>query len=120
MKGIFTGNGKEQDATMANKKAVTSFIWGAVAGAVAALLMAPKSGRELRKDITVTAKRVGDRTAAYGRQAGAAARSIASKTAALAADAKQAAGRLVTELRARKGAGDDTREPDTEERKAAL
>lgn len=102
---------------MANKKAVTSFVWGAVAGAAAALLLAPKSGRELRKDIAVTAKRVGDRTAAYGRQAGAAARSIAGKTATLAADAKQAAGRLVTELRTRKDAGDDTRETETEEHK---
>ena len=91
---------------MADKKALKSFMWGtltgAVAGTVAALLLAPKSGKELRKDISVTAHKVGDKTAELGRQAGTAVQSIARKTTAFASDAKQAAGRFVTDIRSRK------------------
>lgn len=92
---------------MADKsKTVKSFMWGtltgAVAGAVTALLLAPKSGKELRKDISVTAHKVGDKTAEISRQAGSAVQSIARKTSAIAADAKQVAGRLVTDIRSRK------------------
>ena len=75
---------------------------GAVAGAVTALLLAPKSGKELRKDISVTASKVGDKTAEISRQAGSAVQSIARKTSAFASDARQAAGRFVTDIRSRK------------------
>lgn len=92
---------------MANKKIVKSFMWGAltgaVTGAVSALLLAPKSGKELRKDISVTAQKVGGKTAEVGRQAGAAVQSFAKRSSELASDAKQAAGRFVTDIRSRKG-----------------
>ncbi len=93
---------------MANKKVLKSFMWGAltgaVTGAVTALLLAPKSGKELRKDISDTAHKVGDKTAEIGRQAGSAVQSIARKTTSFASDAKQAAGRFVTDIRSRKTA----------------
>lgn len=95
---------------MANKKVLKSFMWGAltgaVTGAVTALLLAPKSGKELRKDISDTAHKVGDKTAELGRQAGSAVQSIARKTTTFASDAKQAAGRFVTDIRSRQTAAD--------------
>lgn len=101
MRGIQHADGKEQNATMADRKAAKSFVWGAVAGAVAALLLAPKSGRELRRDIAATA------------------RSVGGKTATLAGEAKRAAGRLVTGLRARRQDGADASGPEAEEQKIA-
>jgi gas vesicle protein len=72
---------------MADKKAVKSFLWGtltgAVTGAVTALLFAPKPGNELRKDISVTAHKVGEKTADLGRQAGSAVQAIAKRTSNL-------------------------------------
>lgn len=69
---------------MSNKKA---FFWGAltgaITGAVSALLLAPKSGRELRKDIGDTAVKVGERTAELSRQAGTAVQSIAKRATGL-------------------------------------
>ena len=69
---------------MSNKKA---FLWGAltgaVTGAVSALLLAPKSGRELRRDIGDTAAKVGEKTAAISRQAGSAVQSIARRAQGL-------------------------------------
>lgn len=95
---------------MADKKAVKTFLWGAltgaVTGAVSALLLAPKSGKELRKDISVTAHKVGDKTAEVGRQAGAAVQSLAKRTSEFASDAKQAASRFVTDIRSRKNAAE--------------
>lgn len=92
---------------MANKKAIKSFMWGAltgaVAGAVSALLLAPKSGKELRKDISETAHKIGDKTAEASRQAGAAVQTFAKRTSEFASDARQAAGRFVTDIRSRKG-----------------
>ena len=91
---------------MANKKAVKSFLWGAltgaVTGAVTALLFAPKSGRELRSDIADTAQKVGEKTADLGRQAGTAVQSLAKKTSGILVDAKEATGRLVTDIRSRR------------------
>ncbi len=91
---------------MSNKKAVKSFLWGtlagAITGAVTALLFAPKSGRELRGDISDTALKVGEKTADLSRQAGTAVQSLAKRTSSFVADAKQATGRLVTDIRSRK------------------
>jgi gas vesicle protein len=114
---------------MANKKAIKSFMWGtltgAVAGAATALLLAPKSGKELRKDISDTAHKIGDKTAVASRQAGAAVQSFAKRTSEFASDARQAASRFVTDIRSRKGAETEgiavTFEPseETEERTAS-
>ncbi|TJY43544.1 YtxH domain-containing protein [Cohnella pontilimi] len=90
---------------MAEKKAIKAFVWGAltgaVTGAVTALLFAPKPGRELRKDISVTAQKVGDKTVEIGRQAGSAVQTLAKRTTEFASDAKQAASRFVTDIRSR-------------------
>ncbi|BBI34882.1 YtxH domain-containing protein [Cohnella abietis] len=91
---------------MANKKVVKSFLWGtltgAITGAVTALLFAPKSGRELRSDIAETAQKVGEKTSDLGRQAGSAVQSLAKRTTSFVSDAKQATGRIVTDIRSRK------------------
>jgi len=75
---------------MAEKKAVKSFLWGALTGAVtgaaAALLFAPKSGRELRGDIADTAQKVGEKTAEISRQAGSAVQTLAKRTSGLITD----------------------------------
>jgi len=81
---------------MSKSNKIQPFVWGAVAGAIAALLLAPKSGRELRKDIVKSAKTAGSKTAEYGRQAGAAAKTFAGKTATVASCVKEAANRIVT------------------------
>ncbi|WP_276356409.1 YtxH domain-containing protein [Cohnella caldifontis] len=103
---------------MADKKVVKSFMWGAltgaVTGAVSALLLAPKSGKELRKDIAVTAQKIGDKTADAGRQAGAAVQSFAKRTSEVASEAKQAAGRFVTDIRSYKGAESESKEKAAE------
>lgn len=75
---------------------------GAITGAVTALLFAPKSGRELRGDIAETAQKVGEKTADISRQAGTAVQSLAKRTTNLVVDAKEATGRLVTDIRSRK------------------
>jgi gas vesicle protein len=104
---------------MGNKKAIKSFMWGAltgvVTGAVTALLFAPKPGRELRKDISVTAQKVGDKTVEFGRQAGSAVQTLAKRTTEIASEAKQAAGRFVTDIRSRNSLSD----ADNEETAAA-
>ena len=74
-----------------------SFLWGAltgaVTGAVTALLLAPKSGRELRKDIGDAAVKVGEKTADLSRQAGSAVQSLAKRASGFAVDTKQAVGK---------------------------
>lgn len=116
---------------MADKKAVKSFLWGtltgAVTGAVTALLFAPKPGRELRKDISDTAQRFGEKTADISRQAGGAVQAFAKRTSEFASDAKEAAGKLVTDIRSRKNgaAADDTedvaaKEPFVDDNSAML
>ncbi|TVX92513.1 YtxH domain-containing protein [Paenibacillus agilis] len=45
-------------------------IIGTVVGAVSALLFAPKSGRELREDISEGAKQIGERTQTIAKQVG--------------------------------------------------
>jgi gas vesicle protein len=99
----------KESENMSNKKAVKSFLWGtltgAITGAVAALLLAPKSGRELRSDISETAQRVGEKTADLSRQAGSAVKSLVKKTSEVAAETKQAASQFVTDIRSRKSNG---------------
>jgi gas vesicle protein len=94
---------------MADKKAVKSFLWGtlagAVTGAVTALLLAPKPGRELRSDLADTAQLAIEKTSELSRQAGGAVQSLARKTTDFAVDAKEAAARFVTDLRAHKSVG---------------
>jgi len=102
---------------MSKSNKIQPFVWGAVAGAIAALLLAPKSGRELRKDIVKSSKTAGSKTAEYGRQAGAAAKTFAGKTATVASCVKEAANRIVTELRVRKDQ-DEEAGRDAEETKA--
>ncbi|WP_256760029.1 YtxH domain-containing protein [Cohnella sp. WQ 127256] len=116
---------------MANKKAVKSFLWGtltgAIAGAVTALLFAPKPGRELRGDIAETAQKVGEKTVDLSRQAGSAVQSLAKRTTSLVVDAKQATGRLVTDIRSRKNseanegnANNEADEVNLEDKSSAL
>jgi len=76
---------------MPNKKAVVTFLLGTVTGGVTALLLAPKSGRELRGDISETAQKVGEKTSNISRQAGAAVQTFAKRAAELFVDAKGAA-----------------------------
>ncbi|MBW5445032.1 YtxH domain-containing protein [Cohnella sp. CFH 77786] len=109
---------------MADKKVLKSFMWGAltgaVTGAVSALLFAPKSGKELRKDISATAQKVGGKTAEVGRQAGAAVQTLAKRTSEFASDAKHAAGRFVTDIRSRKGIAEpEAGETESDERPGA-
>lgn len=70
---------------MAERKVVKSFLFGALSGAAlgaaAALLFAPKPGKELRKDIAETAQLVGAKTADLGKAAGNAAQTAAKKSA---------------------------------------
>ncbi|MFC3802138.1 YtxH domain-containing protein [Cohnella sp. GCM10012308] len=70
---------------MAERKVVKSFLFGALSGAAlgaaAALLFAPKPGKELRKDIADTAQLVGAKTADLGKAAGSAAQTAAKKSA---------------------------------------
>lgn len=77
---------------MAEKKAVKSFLWGALAGAVTgaatALLFAPKKGSELRKDIADTAQAVGEKTAAISRKASETAQTIVKRSGDWASDVR--------------------------------
>ncbi|MFD2333686.1 YtxH domain-containing protein [Cohnella sp. GCM10020058] len=70
---------------MAERKVVKSFLFGALSGAAlgaaAALLFAPKPGKELRKDIADTAQLVGTKAADLGKAAGSAAQTVAKKSA---------------------------------------
>lgn len=44
-----------------NKKVIKAALFGSVAGAVMGLLLAPKSGQELRQDLTDQAQKLGDK-----------------------------------------------------------
>ena len=95
-----------------------AFFWGtltgAVTGAVTALLLAPKSGRELRKDIGDAAVKVSEKTADISRQAGTAVQTIAKRASGFAVDTKQAAGKLFT-TRKLNGAASDAIEEESYE-----
>ncbi|MFC5405263.1 YtxH domain-containing protein [Cohnella soli] len=71
---------------MSKKAFLLGTLTGAITGAVAALLFAPKSGRELRGDIADTAHKVGEKTADIGRQAGSAVQSLAQRTSGFVRD----------------------------------
>jgi gas vesicle protein len=105
---------------MADKKSLRSFLWGALAGtitgAVSALLLAPKPGKELRRDISETAHKVGDKTVEWGRQAGEAVQTFKSRTLTLASDVKSAANRFVTDIRSGKETPDALQEIESTER----
>jgi len=96
---------------MAERKVVKSFLFGALSGAAlgaaAALLLAPKPGKELRKDIADTAQLVGGKTAELGKAAGNAAQTLAKRSA-------NWAGEVRAKL-AKKAAADDVQEaPEAE------
>lgn len=79
---------------MSKKSFLLGALTGAVTGAVTALLLAPKSGRELRKDISDTAVKVGEKTVDISRQAGEAVQTLAKRASSFASETKQAAGKL--------------------------
>lgn len=79
---------------MSKKSFLLGALTGAVTGAVTALLLAPKSGRELRKDISDTAVMVGEKTVDISRQAGTAVQSLAKRASSFATETKEAAGKL--------------------------
>jgi gas vesicle protein len=102
---------------MADRKVVKSFLWGtltgAVAGAVTALLFAPKPGKELRQDIAETAHKVGGKTAEIGREAGAAVQSMARRTSEWVSETKQRFGgsRSAADSSAEEAAKEEQEEP---------
>lgn len=100
-----------------------AFLWGtltgAVTGAVTALLLAPKSGRELRKDIGDAAVKVGERTVDLRRQAGSAVQSIAKRASGFAVDTKQAAGKLFSSRKLNGAASDPIEEQSCESEDSA-
>jgi gas vesicle protein len=100
-----------------------SFLFGAVAGgvlgSVTALLLAPKSGRELRKDITEGAHHVGERTVHIAGQVGETTTRIAKQVgggaANLAGKARDTAGSMIGGVRSwRIGKSDDQEAEETQ------
>ncbi|GGG15784.1 YtxH domain-containing protein [Paenibacillus abyssi] len=93
-----------------NQKA-RGFLLGALAGgvvaAVSALLLAPKSGRELRKDIAKGAGQISDTTVRYAGQAKDAtvkvAQQVSSQTTQLADLTKQVTSRVVQDVKSWRG-----------------
>ncbi|XEC93256.1 YtxH domain-containing protein [Paenibacillus tarimensis] len=83
---------------MRNQNKPKSFLWGIIAGsvvgAVSALLLAPKSGRELRKDLADRAQQAGESTARVANQAreqtGKFVQQVGSQTTQFAGKTKQA------------------------------
>ncbi len=59
---------KEEPVEIKGRSVVVPFLVGGIVGAGIALLLAPKSGKELRKDISDIASGAGDRIAStYGK-----------------------------------------------------
>ncbi|WP_168735676.1 YtxH domain-containing protein [Cohnella fermenti] len=61
------------------KSTVKGVVIGGALGAAAALLLAPKSGQELRKDIRSKYKEASDRTSKWASEAGAKTKEVASQ-----------------------------------------
>lgn len=84
---------------------------GGVLGATAALLFAPKSGRELRSDIAEGATAVSDKTVqlatAVSQKTQAAARTVSSTTVDLVGKAKETASSVVETVRSWKDSQSD-------------
>lgn len=87
---------------------------GGVIGSIAALLFAPKAGKELRKDIAVQAQKVGDSTAKaaeyVGDATGRLAKGIGTGATEIADRTKLAAGQVVSAF---KGMGRNARDEET-------
>jgi|GEM_PF-408738 len=81
---------------MSTRKGNKGFLFGALAGGVlgsiAALLFAPKAGKELRHDISVQAQKVGDKTGEIAKGIGHGAIELADRT-------KQAASNMASNVR---------------------
>ncbi|MGP0585086.1 YtxH domain-containing protein [Paenibacillus timonensis] len=79
------------------------WLWGAaigtVAGAVTALLFAPKAGKELRKDIADGARQVGEKTQEVAGK-------VSEQSTVLVGKVKEAAGGLISEIQSRLPAKD--------------
>ncbi|MFC5649221.1 YtxH domain-containing protein [Paenibacillus solisilvae] len=92
---------------MAKNKNARNFLLGAIAGGVAgsvtALLLAPKAGRELRKDIVVSAQQVSERTVHIAGQVGGTTTRIAKQVSESATDfagkAKDTASNVIDSVR---------------------
>ncbi|MCQ6560803.1 YtxH domain-containing protein [Paenibacillus mendelii] len=101
---------------MANRNATKSFLFGALAGgiigSVTALLLAPKPGRELRKDIADGAQQVGETTVRIAGQVGETttriAKQVGSGASQVAVKAKDTAGSVIGTVRSwRNGTSDE-------------
>lgn len=79
------------------------WLWGAaigtVAGAVTALLFAPKAGKELRKDIADGARQVGEKTQEVAGK-------VSEQSTVLVGKVKEAAEGLISEIQSRRSAKD--------------
>jgi gas vesicle protein len=89
------GGGRGEDAGMGTQ--LTCFAIGATIGAVVALLLAPKSGRELRQDVADATRKGVDRARETGSQlstrAGEYYETAAARAGELASNAREAASR---------------------------
>ncbi|WP_068786468.1 YtxH domain-containing protein [Paenibacillus phocaensis] len=81
------------------------WLWGAaigtVAGAVTALLFAPKAGKELRKDIADGARQVGEKTQEVAGK-------VSEQSTVIVGRVKEAAGGLISEIQNLRSAKDVT------------
>lgn len=92
---------------MAKNNKTRNFLLGAIAGGIAgsvtALLLAPKPGRELRKDIVISAQQVSGRTVQIAGQVGGTATRIAKQVSGGATDfagkAKDTASQVIDSVR---------------------
>ncbi|MVO98456.1 YtxH domain-containing protein [Paenibacillus lutrae] len=78
--------------TTRGKDLIYGAVFGSVAGAVTALLLAPKSGKELRADIAQQAAQVSEKTQEI-------ARTVGEKTSDLVDKAKEATASVTAEVR---------------------
>ncbi|RXZ82223.1 YtxH domain-containing protein [Paenibacillaceae bacterium] len=93
-----------------DNKSVKSFVYGiiagGVAGAISALLLAPKSGKELRHDIAEGAQQAGERTVKIARQTkeatGRIVQQVGDYTADLTGKVKKTAGNVIGDIRSKR------------------